>query len=252
GKRHPQLHPDPTRQRLGSGDPRTLYLWDGITLRGDQQKAFPRQQSHHPADRCPLLAALSHHVLAASPDQDDHVLIQISNRGRRHCLHWRCGKVFPLVKRSTTPRDLCPNPQPRTKLLCQRKHHTDTDPVEEFVCACSMSEKQGVKQSDDRPTATQAPSPESKKVVYAALIANLAIATAKYIAAAFTGSSAMLAEAAHSTVDTGNEFLLLLGLKRSTRPPDSLHPLRSRQSLVLLFSSGGRLHLRLRRYLRCV
>jgi cation diffusion facilitator family transporter len=64
----------------------------------------------------------------------------------------------------------------------------------------------------------------AKKVVYAATAVNLAITVCKYVAAIVTGSSAMLAEAIHSTVDTGNELLLLLGMKRSLRPPDALHP----------------------------
>jgi len=46
---------------------------------------------------------------------------------------------------------------------------------------------------------------ESKKVIYAAIVANLAIAICKYVAAALTGSSATLAETFHSTADTGNE-----------------------------------------------
>jgi cation diffusion facilitator family transporter len=65
---------------------------------------------------------------------------------------------------------------------------------------------------------------ESKGVIYAAIIANIAIAVCKFAAAAVTGSSAMLAEAFHSTADSGNELLLLWGIKRSSRPPDSLHP----------------------------
>jgi cation diffusion facilitator family transporter len=65
---------------------------------------------------------------------------------------------------------------------------------------------------------------ESKGVIYAAIIANIAIAVCKFAAAAITGSSAMLAEAFHSTADSGNELLLLWGIKRSARPPDSLHP----------------------------
>jgi cation diffusion facilitator family transporter len=65
---------------------------------------------------------------------------------------------------------------------------------------------------------------ESKGVIYAAIIANIAIAVCKFAAAAVTGSSAMLAEAFHSTADSGNELLLLWGIKRSARPPDSLHP----------------------------
>src|SRR5947209_8759547 len=65
---------------------------------------------------------------------------------------------------------------------------------------------------------------ESKGVIYAAIFANIAIAVCKFAAAAVTGSSAMLAEAFHSTADSGNELLLLVGMKRSSRPPDALHP----------------------------
>lgn len=64
----------------------------------------------------------------------------------------------------------------------------------------------------------------SQAVVYAAIVANLGIAASKFAVAALTGSSAMMAEGVHSAVDTGNEFLLLLGMKRSKRPPDEWHP----------------------------
>ena len=91
------------------------------------------------------------------------------------------------------------------------------------------------------------PSHASKKVVYVAIVANLAIAVFKYVAAAITGSPAMLAEAFHSTADTGNEFLMLLGMKRSLRPADTLHPFGHGKVLyfysllvaVYIFGIGG-------------
>jgi cation diffusion facilitator family transporter len=87
----------------------------------------------------------------------------------------------------------------------------------------------------------------SRRVIFAALAANAAIAISKYTAAAITGSSAMLAEAFHSTADTGNELLLLIGMKRSGRPPDSLHPFGHGKLLyfysllvaVYIFAIGG-------------
>jgi cation diffusion facilitator family transporter len=61
-------------------------------------------------------------------------------------------------------------------------------------------------------------------VVIIALLANLAIAVSKLVAALITGSSAMLAETEHTFADTGNELTLLLGLRLALRPPDPQHP----------------------------
>ncbi len=87
----------------------------------------------------------------------------------------------------------------------------------------------------------------SLKAVYFALGGNLAIAIAKYAAAALTGSSSMLAEAVHSTADCTNQLLLLLGLKRSKRPPTPEYPLGFGKEIyfwsfvvaLMLFSLGG-------------
>ena len=87
----------------------------------------------------------------------------------------------------------------------------------------------------------------SKKVIYAALAANTLIAVGKFVTALITGSSSMLAEGLHSSVDIGNSLLLLFGTKRSQRPPDELHPFGHGKELyfwsfvvaVSLFSVGG-------------
>ena len=65
---------------------------------------------------------------------------------------------------------------------------------------------------------------DSRRVVIAALLANLGIAAAKAVAAVFTGSGAMLAETIHSLADSGNQALLLLGAARAQRPADRRHP----------------------------
>ena len=64
----------------------------------------------------------------------------------------------------------------------------------------------------------------SKKVIVAALVGNTLIAITKFFAAAVTGSSAMLSEGIHSLVDTGNQGLLLYGLRQSKKPPDMQFP----------------------------
>ncbi|MGD8671767.1 MAG: cation diffusion facilitator family transporter [Thiogranum sp.] len=64
----------------------------------------------------------------------------------------------------------------------------------------------------------------SNKVIFAALIGNSLVALTKFVAAAFTGSSAMLSEGIHSLVDTGNQVLLLYGIRQARHPADDQFP----------------------------
>jgi cation diffusion facilitator family transporter len=85
------------------------------------------------------------------------------------------------------------------------------------------------------------------KAVVAALGANLAIAVAKFVAFAFSGSSSMLAEGVHSVADSGNQALLLLGGKKAKKAASEEHPFgygRERYIYgflvsVVLFTVGG-------------
>jgi cation diffusion facilitator family transporter len=67
-------------------------------------------------------------------------------------------------------------------------------------------------------------SAESRVSIIAAILGNVAIAVTKFIAAGFTGSSAMLSEGIHSLVDTGNGGLMLVGIHKSQKAPDVEHP----------------------------
>ncbi|WP_306548047.1 cation diffusion facilitator family transporter [Desulfobulbus sp.] len=88
---------------------------------------------------------------------------------------------------------------------------------------------------------------DSLKSILFALAANFAIFLAKLAAALFTGSGAMLAEAVHSLADTGNQGLLLLGIRQAKRPPSFDYPLGHGKEIyfwsfivaLILFSMGG-------------
>jgi cation diffusion facilitator family transporter len=87
----------------------------------------------------------------------------------------------------------------------------------------------------------------STRTLVIALLANLGIAVSKFVAAAITGSSAMLTEGVHSIVDSTNQLLLMWGRRASKKPPDKLHPFGYGRELyfwsfvvaVLVFSLGA-------------
>lgn len=94
---------------------------------------------------------------------------------------------------------------------------------------------------------TQKAGSESKGSVIAAIMANVIIGIVKFIAAAISGSSAMMSEGVHSIVDSGNGALILLGMKRAERKPDIEHPFGYGKELyfwtlivsLLIFALGG-------------
>ena len=88
---------------------------------------------------------------------------------------------------------------------------------------------------------------ESTRAIVSAAGANLAIAIAKFVGGALTGSSAMVSEGVHSVVDTANQGLLLFGLHRAKKPADARHPFGYGRELyfyafvvaLLIFLAGG-------------
>jgi cation diffusion facilitator family transporter len=88
---------------------------------------------------------------------------------------------------------------------------------------------------------------KSKAFIYVALGADIAIAIIKFLAAAVTRSSSMVSEGIHSVIDTGNQVLLLIGIKSSQKKPDEDRPFGYGKELyfwsfivsLLIFTLGG-------------
>ena len=102
--------------------------------------------------------------------------------------------------------------------------------------------------SSEDGTREESPKREQSNVaIYVSIAANIAIAATKLIAAGVSGSSAMVAEGLHSLVDASDGTLLLVGRRRSRRPPDAAHPFGHGKELyfwtlivaVIFFAVGG-------------
>jgi cation diffusion facilitator family transporter len=99
----------------------------------------------------------------------------------------------------------------------------------------------------DKPAEQRTEASESVRTVIVAILVNVAIAAAKCVASIVTGSAAMTAEAIHSAVDAGNSALLMVGLRRSTKPADERHPFGYGREIyfwslvvaVVIFGAGG-------------
>ena len=89
-------------------------------------------------------------------------------------------------------------------------------------------------------------SADNNRTLLIAFGANLGIAVSKFVAAAITGSSAMLTESVHSVVDSTNQLLLIWGRRQARKPPDQIHPMGYGRELyfwsfVVAVIKGGKL-----------
>jgi len=124
-----------------------------------------------------------------------------------------------------------------------RWYHTSSRTLSARTVSAILSRDAGIDLAPRRLVAEH----ESRTAVLAAIVGNAALAALKAGAALTTGSAAMLAETFHSVCDTGNQALLLLGMRLARRPPDARHPLGHGQNVyfwsfvvsMLLFSVGG-------------